>query len=139
MSKERRVNNVIRIPTTLDTSFFRIWVEFLAPLHNLPNRAKDILAELLKARFNLSQSVTDDALLDKLTLGIDTRKKIVKDLGMSEASYHVTLGKIKKTGIIKDGKINSRFIPKNIGRGDKSFQLLLYLDLDEGNNSKVKL
>jgi len=139
MAQERRANNVIRIPTSLKTSFFRIWIEFLAPLHNLPNRAKDLLAGLLKARFELSESVSDEALLDKLVLGGDTRRAVAKSIGMSEGACHVILNKLKKAGVITNGRINSKFIPKNLSKDDKAFQLLLYLDLDAGSNSKVVL
>ena len=46
-----KVNNVIGIPASLKGDFFRKWVEYLTPLHNLANREKDVLAAFIKARF----------------------------------------------------------------------------------------
>lgn len=128
-----RANNVIRIPTSLQGKFFRIWVEFLTPLHNLTNREKDVVAAFLKARFELSKSVTDDALLDKIVMN-DVKNQIKADCKVSDAFFQVILGKLRKTGVIVDGKINPKFIPKNVKADDQAFQLLLYFDLNATNN-----
>ena len=134
MVKTGRANNVIRIPTSLQGKFFRIWIEFLTPLHNLTNREKDVVASLIKARFEYSKSVSDEDLLDKIILSKDTTDKIKEECGLSNAFFQMILGKLKKTGVINNGKLNAKFIPKNIEHGDKAFQLLLYFDLDAGGN-----
>lgn len=133
MTQAGRVNNVIRIPTSINGKFFRIWVEFLTPLHNLTNREKDVVAAFIKERFELSSSITDNNLLDKYVMSDDIKAKIKKECGISDAFFQVILGKLRKTNVIVNGKINSRFIPKNINSNDKCFQLLLYFDLDEKN------
>ena len=129
-----RANNVIRIPTSLKGKFFRIWIEFLTPLHSLTNREKDVVAAFIKTRFELSKSVTDDTLLDKIVMSDDIKAKIKDECNVSDAFFQVILGKLRKTNVIIDGKINPKFIPKNLNPNDKSFQLLLYFDLDERNN-----
>lgn len=128
-----RANNVIRISTSLQGKFFRIWVEFLTPLHKLTNREKDVVAAFLKARFELSKSVTDDALLDKIVMS-DVKDQIKADCNVSDAFFQVILGKLRKTGVIVDGRINPKFIPKNLKADDPAFQLLLYFDLNATNN-----
>lgn len=129
-----RANNVIRIPTSLQGKFFRIWIEFLTPLNNLTNREKDIVAAFIKARFELSKSVIDDALLDKIVMSDDIKNKVKAECNVSDAFFQVILGKLRKTGVIVDGRINSKFIPKNLSPDDKAFQLLLYFDLDAKDN-----
>lgn len=129
-----RANNVIRIPTSLQDKFFRIWIEFLTPLHNLTNREKDIVAAFIKARHELSKSIIDDSLLDRVVMSEDTKSKIKEECRVSDAFFQVILGKLKKTKVIVDGRINPKFIPKNLSPGDKAFQLLLYFDLDDNNN-----
>jgi len=129
-----RANNVIRIPTSLQSTFFRIWIEFLTPLHNLTNREKDVVAAFIKARFELSKAVTDDTLLDKIVMSDDIKNKVKAECNVSDAFFQVILGKLRKTGVIIDGKINPKFIPKSLNHEDKSFQLLLYFDLDARNN-----
>lgn len=134
MTSAGRANNVIRIPTSLQGKFFRIWIEFLTPLHNLTNREKDVVAAFIKARFELSKAVTDDALLDKVVMSDDIKNKIKTECNVSDAFFQVILGKLRKTGIITNGKLNTKFIPKSLKSEDKAFQLLLYFDLDERNN-----
>lgn len=135
MARAGRVNNVIRIPTSLKGKFFRIWIEFLTPLHSLTNREKDVVAAFIKARFELSKSITDDALLDKVVMSDDIKAKVKAECNVSDAFFQVILGKLRKTTVIVDGKINPKFIPKSINPDDKAFQLLLYFDLDGGNNN----
>lgn len=129
-----RANNVIRIPTSLKSKFFRIWIEFLTPLHNLTNREKDVIAAFIKERFELSKAISDNNILDKVVMSDDTKSKIKSECGLSDAFFQVIFGKLRKTGVIVDGKINPKFIPKNLNPDDSSFQLLLYFDLDERNN-----
>lgn len=134
MADVRRANNVIRIPTSLQGKFFRIWIEFLTPLLNLANRERDVLAALLKERFELSEKVNDEELLDKIVLGDDIREKIKTQLGISDTFFKAIIAKLKKVGIIVNNRINTRLIPKHVTKDDKSFQFLLYFDLDAGDN-----
>ena len=76
MVETRRANNVIRIPTSLQGKFFRIWIEFLTPLHNLTNREKDVVAAFIKARFELSKSISDPVWLDKVVMSDEIKSKV---------------------------------------------------------------
>lgn len=129
-----RANNVIRIPTSLSGNFFRIWIEYLTPLHNLTNREKDVVAAFIKARFELSKAVSDSTLLDKIVMSDDIKNKIKKECNVSDAFFQVILGKLRKTGVITDGKINPKFIPKRLSHDAQSCQLLLLFELNERNN-----
>lgn len=130
MAGAGRANNVIRIPTSLHGNFFRMWIEFLTPLHNLTNREKDVVAAFIKARFELSKSVSDEDLLDRITMGNDVKEKVKKECNLSGPFFQVIIGKLKKTGVIVNDKINPKFIPRNIKHEDNAFQLLLYFDLN---------
>jgi len=131
MGAKGSINNVIRIPTSLKGNFFRVWVEFLTPIHNMTNREKDVIAAMLKARFELSKVVTDDKLLDKVVMGDDVKEQIKTECGISNAFYKVIIGKLKKTNVIVDGRINPKFIPKKVTEDSSSFSLLLFFDLNE--------
>ena len=134
MANLEKVNNIIRIPTSLNGNFFRIWVEFLTPLHKLTNREKDVVATFIKIRFELASSIKGEALLDKVLMNNDTKARIREECGISDAFFHVILSKLKKNKVIVDGRLNPRFIPRNLKPGDNTFQLLLYFDLDERNS-----
>lgn len=64
----------------------------------------------------------------------DIKNKVKTECNVSDAFFQVILGKLRKTGVIVDGRINSKFIPKNLSPDDKAFQLLLYFDLDAKDN-----
>lgn len=130
-----RINNVIRIPTSLQGKFFRYWLEFLSPFHGLTSREMDVATAFLKLRYELSKSITDPKILDEVTMNDQSKRKIKEECNISPAHFQVIMSKLKKSKVIIDNRINPKFIPKGISDDDKAFQLLLYFDLDGGNNS----
>lgn len=125
-----KVNNVIRISTSLEKDFFRMWIEFLTPLHNLTSREKDIVAALLKERFYLSQSLTNDNLIKRLLLGEDSMRRVKEDCNISKGFLSVVISRLKKRGILINGDLNQKLIPKRLSPKDKTFQLMMYFDLN---------
>jgi len=126
----RDVNNVIRVPTTLDTNFFRYWLEFIKPFHHMVPREMDVVAELLKNRYELSKVITDQNLLEKIALNTDSREKARAACDLTAPHFQVIMSKLKKAGVIDGDRINPRFIP-NIKEdtSDGTFKLLLIFNL----------
>lgn len=123
-------NNVVKIPCSLsDSSFFRHWLNFLKPFHKLTNNEMNVMAGLLKARFELSKVITDAVILDKVTLSDDTKNKVREECNIKMPHFKVVLHKLKKSGVIVNDRINQRFIP-NIKEESGNFKLLLYFDLN---------
>lgn len=131
MVKVNKPNNIIAIPVSLE-KFFRYWVEFLKPLHNLTEREIDVITAFLIKRHQLSKDILDPVKLDKYLMSEDTKAEIREECNISSAHYQVVMGKLRKSGVIIDGNINPKFIP-NLKDGDKSFQLLLYFQIN-GNS-----
>lgn len=123
-----KMNNIIRIPTSLSTSFFRYWFEFLRPFHNLTGREMQVAASLLKKRYELSKVIQDSNILDKVVMSEDSRAVIREECDLSSSHFQVIMGKLRKSKIIIDNKINPRFIP-NITEENGSFRLLLNFEL----------
>lgn len=132
-----RANNVIRISTSLQGRFFRTWIEYLTPLHNLTNREKDVIAAFIKKRFELSESISDPDILDREVMSDYTKSQIKEECNVSDAFFQVIIGKLRKTGIITNGKINPKFIPKRLKTGDNAFLLLLDFELDATDNRQA--
>ena len=126
MNKE--INNVIRIPTSLNSKFFRYWFEFLQPFHKLTEREIDVITSLVKQRYELSKVIKDDEILDRVTMSEDTKRKVREECNMTLPHFQVIMGKLRKSKVIIDNKINPRFIP-NIREDSGTFQLLLLLRL----------
>lgn len=129
-----KVNGVISIPTSINGSFFRYWLEFLTPFHRLTPREKDIATSFIKQRYLLSKAIKDEALLDKITMSEETKRKVMQECNIAPSHFQIIIGKLRKAKFIVDNKINPKFIPKNLHDNDSSFQLLLYFDLNAENN-----
>lgn len=123
-----KMNNIIRIPTSLSTSFFRFWVEFLRPFHNLTDREMQVASSLLKRRYELSKVIQDEDILNKVVMSEDTKKVVRKECNISLQHFQVIMGKLRKSKVIIDGKINPRFVP-NVSEEHGSFRLLLNFEL----------
>jgi hypothetical protein len=123
-----KMNNVIRIPTSISTSFFRFWFEFLRPFHNLTDREMQVASSLLKRRYELSKVIQDEVILDKVVMSEDTKKVVREECNISLPHFQVIMGKLRKNKVILDGRINPRFIP-NLTEEQGSFRLLLNFEL----------
>lgn len=130
MGDIRKNANIVSIPTSPNTNFFKYWLDFLKPLHNLTNREVDILAHFLKLRYELSKGIKDEVLLDKVLFNTDNKKLVKEELNISSSFFQVVLSKFKKLGIIKDDRVNKRYIP-NFEQDSKEFKLIIRFDFNE--------
>lgn len=128
---KKGINGIISIPSSLKGSFFKLWLQFLEPFHRLTDRELDVAAAFLKLRYELEQNISNKDLLDKIIMNYESRASIKKECGISSARLSMVLDKFRKVKFIVDNKINPKFIPKNIKKGDTSFQLLLHFNFDE--------
>lgn len=122
-----KINNVINVPSSTESKFFRYWLEFLKPYHKLTDRETDVMASFLKQRFELSKVVSDQEVLDKLTMSEDTKRKVREECGITQAHFQVIMTKLKKSKMIDNGIINPKFIPR-VEKDANTFQLLLLFD-----------
>ena len=124
----KKANNVIRIPTSLNGKFFKLWFMFLEPFHKLTDREIDVITSFVKQRYELSKVIKDNDILDKVTMSEDTKKKVREECNITLPHFQVIMGKLRKNKVIVDGKINPRVIP-NIYEETGIFQLLLLFEL----------
>lgn len=120
--------NICRIPTSLNTKFFRYWLEFIEPFHHLTGREIDVVTSFLKQRYLLSKVIQDENILDKVLMSEDTKKKIREECNITLSHFQVVMSKLKKNKLIIDGKLNKRFIP-NIEEDATEFRLILHFEL----------
>jgi hypothetical protein len=139
-----KLDSVLKIPSSLDGSFFRYWFEFLRPFHNLTSREIDVITSFTKKRYELSKVITDSNVLDKVLMSEDTKRQVRTECNVTLAHFQVIMSKLRKNKVIIDNKINPKFVPRITN--DKCFGLLILFDfsneqhikLDNRGNSKGK-
>ena len=128
--KINRPNNVARVPCSLSDSFFKYWFMFWEPFHKLTKREIDVAASLVKKRYGLSKVVKDEAILDKLIMSEDVKKKVREECNIQTQHFQVIMSNLRKHQVIKNGKINPIFIPR-IREGENTLQLLFLFDFSQ--------
>ena len=129
-------SNIAHIVTTLvkaDNNFFRYWLQFIKPLHGLSYKEMEVLASFLRMRYELSKSISNDELLDKVLMNADTKRVIREEHNIAPPYFQVLLAKFRKLGIIKDNKIEKKYIP-NLEIDSKEYKLILLFDLKTDDN-----
>lgn len=122
-----KANNNIRVPCKLDITFFQYWLTLLKPYHKLTDKEVSVLANFLLKRYELSNKVSDNDLLDKITLSDEIKKEVQTNCNMPTQYFQVMLSKFRKRGILVDNKINPKFIPRVV-QGETNFKLLFLFD-----------
>lgn len=125
-------DKIIKIPASLDENFFKYWLQFLAPFHNLPPKVLLVCATILRRRYELSKKISDDELVDKVLLSKDGGRELREECGISLQHYHNVLCWLRKVKILIGDRVNPRFIPQ-MSEDAKDFKLLLLFDFHEGN------
>lgn len=120
----KKPDSVVLVPGNVD-SFFRKWFEFLEPFHKLTAREMDVATAFVKQRYELGKVIKDTEILDREVMSDYTKRKVREECNITLPYFQVIMGKLRKSQIIVDGKLNPRFIP-NISEDADSFKLLLY-------------
>lgn len=120
-------DSVGRVPCKLDSSFFKLWFDFLKPFHHLTDREMEVITSFVRQRYELSKVIADKAILDKVTMSEDVKKKVREECGITLAHFQVIMGKLRKSEVIKDGRINPKYIPK-IEEGSDKYKLMILFD-----------
>ena len=135
------VTNLIKIQSndnlkmSPDGDFFRAWVDFHRPIHQLTKREMDVLALFLKKRWELSKKIKDEEALDKYLMSEEVRSQIIKECGMTMRHLRVTLSAFRKRGILVNEKFIMTLLPTITKEG---VGLMVYFDF-KNEQQLVKL
>lgn len=121
-------NSVIKIQTSVNTDFFRLWLEFLRPFHRLTNKELEVATCFIKHYYELSKVISDSKILEQVSMSDEIKRKIREECNIKLPNFQVIMGKLRKNKVIVNGKINPKFIP-NITTENGYFQLLLLFEL----------
>jgi hypothetical protein len=121
------VDAVLKVPTDRTINFFRLWLEFLAPYHDLTEREIDLMSYFLHKRQALSADILNEEILDSVLMSDDSKKEISKLLGITDKNFNIIYSRLRKKKLIINERINKRFIPV-LKKSAKTFQMLIYFE-----------
>ncbi len=131
-----------KIKMSPDGDFFRTYVDFLQPLHELTKREMDVLALYLQERYNLSKTIYDEENLNRRLMQDDIRVKVREAVGIKPRHLNVILSKFRKKGILirfgpckQDEKFDLNLIPHL----DKNGACLMIYFTFENEQQRIKL
>lgn len=135
MIPELDIDNVIPLSSNIH-DFFKLWLKYIRPLHNLTEREQDVTAAFLRNRHELSSKINDQKILNQVLFSEQTKKKIMEETGLSVAHFQVIMGKLRKAGVIKDNMLNPKIVPL-LKPDAKDFKLLLFFELNNESSESV--
>ena len=104
-------NNIIQVKSANRSTFFRMWVEMLAPWHKLAPRERDVFARILEQYFILKTKVDDPELIVEFLWTNASRKDMRESLGVSQPHFQMMLASLRKQEVLLGDKINPRYLP----------------------------
>lgn len=125
-------NKLLQVKCTKE-SFFKAYLEFMRPYHNLASRGRNVAAAILAQYFRLKQVIQDPEVLREVLWSKNSKRDIMTSLGMSQENFLMFLTKLKKSGFLQDGDINPIFIP-DINPEENRFTLLALFDWSSPKN-----
>ena len=82
-----KINGVISIPASLNGSFFKYWLKFLSPIHNLSESELNVVTAFLKERHELSKAITDEQVLDSVLMSKETKRKVREECELAQTYF----------------------------------------------------
>ncbi len=123
LKEKYKPNNAFNVPVADTLDFFKWWCVFLRPFIPLTEREIDVVASLLKQRWELGRLIKDPSILDTMTMSKDTLDKVVDECKITKQHFYVVMSSLKKKGII-NGHINPRLIPNLKKEGEFKLTIL---------------
>lgn len=120
-------NNIFCVNAPLGLEFFRQWCVFIRPFVNLTKRETDVVASLLKQRWELSKEVSNPALIDEMLLGDKVKNKVLEECNLTLQHFYVIMGTLRKHKVIVNNALEPRLIPNIRQNDDGTFQLLILI------------
>ena len=121
----RKPNNVFGIPTSVDTDFFKWWCRFLRPFVPLTKRELDVVACLLKKRYDLSKEIHDPKIVDTMLMSESVRDEIISECNITVSYFYVLMSNLRKKGLMHKNSFDCKLVPNFREDDNGCFHLLI--------------
>lgn len=108
--KRPSADGLVIIPTTT-SNFLRSWLEIMRPFHHLAPREMDFTAVLLAKRNEISKSVTNQNMIDKLLFEEETKEAMMQEAGVTKMHMQAILRRLRENGVLNGKKVSPTYIP----------------------------
>jgi hypothetical protein len=75
-----RIESNQKLKMSPDGDFFRAWIDFHRPIHELTPREMDVLAAFLKKRYELGKVISDPKILKNTLMSDPVKKEIWRSI-----------------------------------------------------------
>lgn len=130
-------SNVVRVPAIRGMDFFFKWLNFIKPLHSMTNLEMKVLSAMLAKRYELLAVVKDEKVIASVMRSSQTRKELREQLGITSTQMNILHSKLKKSGVINDCGVLSKFIP-NMECNSSEYRMILTFDIKEGDTQPLQ-
>lgn len=93
-------NSVIKVQTSVNTDFFRLWLEFLRPFHRLTNKELEVATCFIKHYYELNKVISDPKILDQVSMSDEIKRKVREECNIKLPNFQVIMGKLKKIKLL---------------------------------------
>ena len=105
----------------------------MGPFHKLTARERDVAARILAQYFVFKGSTDDQDILYDLIWSKKSRKDMMTSLGMTQAHFQITLGKLRASGFLEEeDHIKPQYIPHKTN--DPRLGLMIVYDWSSPTN-----
>lgn len=80
--------------------FYKNWIDILTPIHKLTTKNKQILLAFLMLRYELSQSINNEVLLDEILMNEDSKAKIKERCGLQGNYLQVAIYTLAQQNVL---------------------------------------
>lgn len=128
-------NTNIAVKTIKPKDLASEWLDITSHLNDLTKAEKDVASAFLSMRIEMSDKISDDALLDDYILSSKIRKMIKTSFGIDNARFGNIISILKKKGFFYEDsmgnlRISKGYIPKYT-KGSKTFKVVFVLKINE--------
>jgi len=128
--REKRPDKVVHLKCS-ETSFFRVWMEFLAPFHHLAAREMDVAAVILDQLFRLRAQCAEPSMATTLLWSQASKSDMRARLGMTKPHFQTIMGKLRRCGFLNGWEVEPRYVPP-LDEGEDVFEMLVIFDHGAG-------
>lgn len=125
--------NIANIKASLsgEPNIFKLWLEFTRPMNKLSRSQINLLAFLLRNRYEMMKLIHDEKEVESLLFSPENRAIMCEELGINKTTLITMLSVLRTRGVLfQNNTINPKYIPC-IGEDSDTYKLIINFNINE--------